>query len=92
MALFVDGPIVTVDLLAQYDSNVLDVSVAEGINLTTKILLAHEEMHLELQRLIRRSEFCSEQWLWVTHRGIDNVVWSKSLKVWQVYESLSSYL
>lgn len=89
MSLFVDGPIATVDLLSQYDSNVLTVSAAEGINLTGKISLAHEAMHLELQRLIRRSEFCSEQWLWVSHRGIENVVWSKSLRVWQVYESLA---
>lgn len=89
MSLFVDGPVVTVDLLTQYDSNVLTVSAAEGINLTTKILLAQEAMYLELQRLIRRSEFSAEQWLWVTYRGVENVVWSKGLKIWQVYESLA---
>ena len=89
MALFVDGPLVTVDLLAEYDSNVLTVSAAEGINLTTKISLAQEAMHLELQRLIRRSEFSSEHWLWVSRRGVENVVWSKGLRVWQVYESLA---
>lgn len=88
MALFVDGPVVNVDLLTEYDSNVLAVSAAEGINLTTKISLAQEVMHLELQRLIRRSEFSSHNFLWVSRRGAENVVWSKGLKVWQVYESL----
>ena len=90
MSLFVDGPIVNVDVLAQYDSNVLAVSAAESINLTAKISLAQETMHLELQRLIRRSELCSDQWLWVPRRGIENVVWSKGLRVWQVYEALAT--
>ena len=89
MALFVDGPVVNVDLLAQYDSNVLTVSGTEGINLTTKIGLAQDSMYLELQRLIRRSEYCSDQWIWVSNRGIDNVVWSRALRIWQVYEALA---
>jgi len=89
MALFVDGPVATVDLLTDYDSNVLAVSASERINLTTKLMLAHDAMYLELVRLMRRSEFYTERYLWIPHRGIENVIWSKALEIWQVYQGLA---
>ncbi len=89
MALFLDGPAVTVDTLTEYDANVLSVAAAEGINLTTKISLAQEAMHLELVRLLRRSEFSDFHLLTSQGRDIDSVVWSKAMRVWQVYRSLS---
>ena len=89
MALFLDGPAVTVDRLTEYDSNVLSVAAAEGINLTTKILIAQEAMHLEIVRLLRRGEFNDNNTLALQTRGIDNVVWSKAMLVWQVYRSLA---
>lgn len=89
MALFLDGPVVTVDTLTQYDSNVLSVAAAEGINLTTKILLAQEAMHLELVRLLRRGTLSEVTPVWGQAGGIENVVWSTALRVWQVYRSLT---
>ncbi len=88
MALFLDGPSVTVDTLTEYDSNVLSVAASEGINLTTKILLAQESMQLEIIRLLRRGEFCDLTSLWGQARGIEHVVWSTAMRVWQVYRSL----
>lgn len=89
MALFLDGPAVTVDTLTEYDANVLSVAAAEGINLTTKIALAQEAMELELTRLLRGSEFRDFNLLFCQRREIENVVWSKAMRVWQVYRSLS---
>jgi len=89
MALFVDGPAANVDSLTEYDSNVLTVAAAEGINLTTKILLAQEAMHLEIERMLRRGDFRDSLWAALQRREIGNVVWSKAMRVWQVYKSLA---
>ena len=85
MALFVDGPVITVDTLTEHDSNVLAVSAAEGINLFTKILIAHDLLYSELERLIRAS---SSRNVWCS-AAVDGVAWTRELTIWQVYESLA---
>jgi hypothetical protein len=89
MALFVDGPAVVVDSLTEYDTNVLSVAASEGINLTTKIQLAQEQMYLEINRWLRRSSFRETVTLSGIHYGIEHVVWSKAMRVWQVYQALA---
>ena len=89
MALLVDGPIATVDLLTEYDSNVLGVAAAEGINLTTKLLRSHDLMLTELERLTQRpSELWDAVW-WSPLIRIDCIVWSRALRDWQVQEALA---
>lgn len=47
--LFTDGPLSTIDHLAEYEVEVRQVGASEGINLDAKLLLAQVEMGLELQ-------------------------------------------
>ena len=44
MALFVDGPASTIDDLTDQDSGLLDVAETNGINVSTKLRLAQEEI------------------------------------------------
>ncbi|MDQ6678008.1 MAG: hypothetical protein M3Z09_11990 [Acidobacteriota bacterium] len=89
MALFVDGPGATVDSLVQHDSNVLSVSGAEGINLTTKLLLAQETLGIELDALLSRSH--PREWYIgaVRFYNLEHVTWSPALRLWLIHEALS---
>ena len=49
MALFVDGPACTIDDLTDQDSGLLDVALDNGINVTTKLRLAQEELKTDLE-------------------------------------------
>jgi hypothetical protein len=52
MALFVDGPIATPEDLRAYESSILDMASTEGIDLTTKLALAHREVGIEIHRFL----------------------------------------
>lgn len=72
MALFVDGPASTIDDLTDHDSGLLDVAKTCGINVATKIRLAHEEIKTDLQ-------------LWLDRpRPSLDLVWGQLLRIGQV--------
>lgn len=48
MALFTDGPIITIEDLRGYESSILAVAKSEGIDLTRKIDLAHREIGADI--------------------------------------------
>lgn len=52
MALFVDGPIATPEDLRAYESSILDMASTEGVDLTTKLALAHREVGIEIHRFL----------------------------------------
>ncbi len=54
MALFSDGPPATIDDLIQQDSFVLGLSSIEGIDLTSKLQLAFNEITIELAAIFGR--------------------------------------
>jgi len=89
MSLFVDGAGASVDSLVQHDSNILSVSGGEGINLTTKLLLAQETLGIELRTLLSRSH--AHNWYIGAIRpySIEHVTWSPALKLWLIQETLS---
>ena len=66
MALFTDGPIATLDDLRRYDSAVLDVVSAEGIDIEAKIEIAQREIGLEITSFLVRNG--------VVRRELTNVI------------------
>ena len=54
MALYTDSPVFTIEDLAGHETGLLDTAGTEGIDLTTKIKLAIEEVGLQLLSALRR--------------------------------------
>ena len=54
MALYTDGPPSSIEDLSAQDSQLLDVASTEGIDLTKKLALAHEQAGIEIEELLRR--------------------------------------
>ena len=75
MALFTDGPASTINELAEHDSQLLNVATVEGIDVTTKLALAQEELEIELQTLAEGVR-------------LDHVVVTPPLRLWHTYRSL----
>jgi hypothetical protein len=81
MSLFTDGTISSVeDLLAQ-DTAILDLARTEGVDLTAKLLLAREEVGIELSNLLQRG------WS-VDAIRLENVVVTSPLRLWHTYQTL----
>lgn len=74
--LFTDGPISTVDRLAEYEVEIRQVGSNEGINLEAKLLLAQTEIGLELQ---------------ASYPGLllEQVAVTDPLRLWHVFHSLA---
>lgn len=79
MALFTDGSISTIDDLTGYDSSVLDVASAEGIDLTRKLRLAQDEVGVMLASLLPREQSCD----------LANVVVTTPLRLWHTLQTLA---
>jgi hypothetical protein len=75
MALFTDGPVSSIEELTGCDSQLLSVATVEGIDVTKKLLLAQEELGIELETLLER-------------RLVEKVVVTPSLRLWHAYRSL----
>jgi hypothetical protein len=90
MALFVDGPASTIDDLTNQDSGLLDVAETCGINATTKLTLAHEELAAELQGWLDRQRPTYEL---VAAPGphLSQIVVTPALKRWETMIALSLF-
>ena len=80
MALFTDGPVSTVDDLAEQDSSVLEVASTEGIDVSRKLALAQDEVEMELTALLPRAGVAA---------GLDNIVVTTPLRLWHTFHSLA---
>lgn len=89
MALFTDGPASTVDDMTQHDASLLDVSDVEGINLTTKLALAQEEIGLELDALFQRARNNYSYFLGLAPLDLDHLVVTTPIRLWHTYQSLA---
>jgi len=88
MALFSDGPPSTVEDLAALDSQLLKIANVEGIDITQKLALAHQELGLELAAQLKRSDH-REEWLWISGPPrLNSIVVTPALKLWHSYKSL----
>ncbi len=80
MALFRDGSISTIEEMLGYESAILDVAKTEGIDLTTKLKLAEEELAVDLQAFLARQN---------DPRGLAQIVVTESLHKWHTFRALS---
>jgi len=74
--LFTDGPISTIEHLAEYEVEVRQLGASEGINLDAKLLLAQVEMGLELQAAY-------------PDLILDQVVVTPPLRLWHIFHTLA---
>jgi hypothetical protein len=88
MALFVDGPAPTIDDLTDQDSGLLDVAQTCGINLTTKLRLAHDEIETELQLWLNRPRPAVEVF-WGAVLRVEQIVVTPPLKQWETLQTLA---
>jgi len=88
MALFTDGPPCSIEDLSAQDSQLLNVANVEGIDVTQKLELAHEELALELYALLARASHV-DQLLWLSSKpNLDTVAVTTALKLWHAFRSL----
>jgi len=89
MALFTDGTISTIDELLAYESSLLDVARTERIDLTVKLLLARQEIGIQLAMfLLERGggEWAGMAWPVLE---LKRVVVTAPLKKWHVFHTLA---
>lgn len=88
MALFVDGPSPTIDDLTDQDSGLLEVAQTCGINLTTKLRLAHGEIETDLQLWLNRPRQAL-QVVWGQVWRTGQIALTPPLKRWETMLTLS---
>jgi hypothetical protein len=89
MGLFTDGPIHTSGELQNYDSGILNVASTEGINVTSKALLAQEEIATELLLFLRRNSISDPRFLVRSRIGVCDIVITQPLRRWHAYLTLA---
>lgn len=91
MALFTDGPPSCIEDLSAQDSQLLDIANVEGIDVTQKLRLAHEELGMQLYSLLATFN-CVEQTLWVQAKpNLAIVTVTPPLKLWHTYRTLEMF-
>jgi len=83
MGLFTDKPLSTIEELTEQDSQLTDVASTEGIDVTWKLVLAHYELRIELETLLKRF-----QTFGTTGLGVGHVVDTPPLKLWHEFLTL----
>ena len=88
MALFTDGPPSSIEQLAGLDSQLMTVASVEGIDVVRKLELAHEEIGLDLDGLLKRTS-ATDRMMWAVEKpSLENVVVTTALKLWFAYRTL----
>jgi len=91
MALFVDGPACTIGDLTDQDAGLLEVALTTGINVSTKLRLAVEEIRTELHLWLNRARPALEL-AWAPGQGatlhIGQIVVTPPLKRWEIMHAL----
>jgi hypothetical protein len=89
MALFTDGTLSSIDELLAYESSLLEVARTERIDLTVKLILARQEIGIELSAFLVEqggSEWSGMVW---PALGLKNIVVTEPLKKWHVFHTLA---
>jgi hypothetical protein len=73
--LFIDNPAIAIEDLADHETVILDTASTEGINLTVKVVLATDEVGLQLQ-----SRF--------PQLSLNSVVVTPALRLWLIFHTL----
>lgn len=88
MALYTDGPPSSIEDLSAQDSQLLDVASTEGIDVTGKLALAHEQVGMEVEALLRRLVPAGHWAPTLATTGIGSVVVTTPLRLWHTYRTL----
>jgi hypothetical protein len=88
MALFVDGPACTIDDLIDQDSGLLAVAQTTGINVSSKLRLAQEELKTDLQLWLLKPRPTLEM-LWGPVLRVEQIVVTAPLKRWETMHALA---
>lgn len=92
MALFVDGPAPTIENLADQDAGLLSVAQTTGINVSTKLRLAQEEIKTDLELWLIKPRQAIDMFqtdmLWRPLLRIEQVVVTPPLKRWETMHAL----
>ena len=94
MALFVDGPASTIGDLTDQDAGLLDVALNTGINLSTKLRLAIEEIRTDLHLWLIRPRSAlypviAPEPVWGPTLRIEQIVVTPPLKRWETMHTLA---
>ena len=90
MALFTDGPISLEQDFQEYDSQVLTVASAEGIDVAVKATLAQQDLGNQLMLFfLRRASFREYQPNFTPPTGLCDVVVTEGLQRWHVLATLA---
>jgi hypothetical protein len=87
VALFVDGPSSTINDLVDQDSGLLAVAQTAGINVTSKLRLAQEEIGTQLELWLNKPRPTMEV-LWGPVLRLEQVVMTSPLKRWETMHAL----
>jgi hypothetical protein len=89
MALFVDGPPASIEDLTNQDSGLLDVCRTEQINASTKLMLAAEEIGVELEALFERQRFIHFFYSGQTRLNLHHLAVTTPVKLWHTRHTLA---
>jgi hypothetical protein len=89
MPLFSDGKISDIDDLRAYDSALLDMAGAEGVDLGAKLSVATAELGVELEEFLRKRAGSDSGSLSQTNAELSHVVVTPALKQWHTLRALS---
>ena len=82
MALFVDGEISSLQDLRNHETSILDLASSEVIDLGSKLVLAQNDLAIELAGFLERNQ---ETARW---SGVQHVVITEALRVWHTLHTL----
>jgi hypothetical protein len=88
MALFNDGSMSSIEDLQGHDTQLLEVTNTEGIDVTRKLALAQEEISLELRVLLARMNGPTVLGAAAGVPSLDHVVVTPPLKLWHTFRTL----
>ena len=88
MALFTDGPPASIEDLSAQDSQLLNVANVEGIDVTQKLCLAHEELGMELYALLNRMSYVDPLFWLAPKSNLDTVAVTTPVKLWHAFRAL----
>jgi len=89
MSLFTDGNISGLEELRAYDTGILEVAGAEGVDLAAKLSLAATEIGIELEEFLRKRAGGGAGLVGQPYLGLENVVVTPALRQWHTLRTLA---
>ena len=91
MALFTDGPPSCIEDLSAQDSQLLNIANAEGIDVTQKLRLAHEQLGVQLYSMLSATRGIDcDTWLQM-RPNLSMIAVTPPLKLWHTYRALEMF-